>query len=271
MRAQAALAHVPVYGTREVLVVLSALSTCDPGDIRQAVAGCKKLGVRASVVSLAAELHICRTLCDATGGRYGVALNEAHLTDLVMAHAPPNPALAGAPTCLVHMGFPDHKPATGDAAGAALPGWEGDLVCPRCRGRVKELPSECGICKLALVSAAQLARSYHHLFPVGLFDEVAAARGGGDDAVGGDGGRAGVGRSGGGGEAGPAAEEAEEFCFGCFGAFADASAPPPSPARGRPVGLARLRCPRCRRVFCAGCDELVHSALHVCPGCEIAG
>ena len=77
--AAAALAPVPAYGAREVLVILSALATCDPGDIRTTVAEVKRLGIRASVVGLSAEVHICRVLAETTGGRYGMALNETQI------------------------------------------------------------------------------------------------------------------------------------------------------------------------------------------------
>lgn len=48
----------------------------------------------------------------------------------------------------------------------------GGYVCPRCKSKVCELPSDCDICGLTLVSSPHLARSYHHLFPVDNFDEI---------------------------------------------------------------------------------------------------
>ena len=36
-----------------------------------------------------------------------------------------------------------------------------------------ELPSQCHVCGLSLVASQHLARSYHHLFPVNPFGEVA--------------------------------------------------------------------------------------------------
>lgn len=48
----------------------------------------------------------------------------------------------------------------------------GGYTCPRCKARVCELPTECRICGLTLISSPHLARSYHHLFPIVPFDEV---------------------------------------------------------------------------------------------------
>lgn len=67
---------IPAYGHREVLLLYSALGTCDPGDILGTVQKCQVARIRCSVVGLAAELYICRQLCEKTGGGYSVAMNE---------------------------------------------------------------------------------------------------------------------------------------------------------------------------------------------------
>lgn len=43
-------------GSREVLFVVSALSTCDPGNVHTAIAAAKNAKIRVSVVSVAAEM-----------------------------------------------------------------------------------------------------------------------------------------------------------------------------------------------------------------------
>ncbi len=47
------------------------------------------------MVGVSAEVYVCRRMCDETGGAYGVALHEAHLAELLAAHAPPPALLAG--------------------------------------------------------------------------------------------------------------------------------------------------------------------------------
>ena len=78
----------------------------------------------------------------------------------------------------VRMGFPQ-KAAEGPTAvafvGADCTLRDGGFTCPRCKARVLDLPSTCHVCGLTLVSSSQLARSYHHLFPVKPFVEIASA------------------------------------------------------------------------------------------------
>lgn len=70
------LRETPSHGHREILILFSSLSTCDPGDITASLAACQNASVRCSVVGLAAEVFICRQLATKTGGEYAVALNE---------------------------------------------------------------------------------------------------------------------------------------------------------------------------------------------------
>ncbi|KAK4481548.1 hypothetical protein RD792_012449 [Penstemon davidsonii] len=172
---QGLLNQIPTYGHREVLILYSALSSCDPGDIMETIKKCKASKIRCSVIGLSAEIYICKYLCQETGGSYSIALDESHLKELVLEHAPPPPAIAEfAIANLIKMGFPQraaegvvsicscHKEAKVGAG----------YICPRCKARVCELPTECQICGLTLVSSPLLARSYHHLFPITPFDDV---------------------------------------------------------------------------------------------------
>lgn len=170
------LRAVPPHGSREVLLLAATLSTCDPGDLQLAVREARDAKVRVSVVGLAAEVYACAEMARATGGTHGVALDEAHLFDLVLAHAAP-PQQAGGGGGGMLMGFPARAAlAPGSAAfvGEDARVAPGAYVCPRCGARGARLPSACHVCGLTLVSAPHLARSYHHLFPVPPFAEVDA-------------------------------------------------------------------------------------------------
>ncbi|CAI5536567.1 unnamed protein product, partial [Closterium sp. Naga37s-1] len=173
-----AVAHVPAYGHRELLLLFAALASTDPGDILPAIRRARAAHLRCSIIGVGgAEVHICRHIAEQTGGRYSVAMDDAHLRELLMSHAPPPPVQAGSAgsaASLVRMGFPQRAPE----GAAALCACHMHLrlaatyVCPRCRSRVCALPAECPVCALTLVSSPHLARSYHHLFPVPPFSEV---------------------------------------------------------------------------------------------------
>ena len=260
------LAQLPLYGSREVMFVVSALSTCDPGNVHAAIAAAKSAKVRVSVVSVAAEMHVCRRMAEETGGMFGVAQSQLHLEELLMAHAPPPPLNEEATkvrlnmhvvvlyihTCislqqltnrilpflmikasLVQMGFPQKRALD---KGAFFSGRGGEYVCPRCSSRVEELPSQCNVCSLTLVSSPHLARSYHHLFPVPAFTEGVGSNGPVQKAL---------------------------NCFACRRKL-DGGMNPVSDDQTPSV------CGKCRQTFCFPCDAYIHERLHNCPGCENA-
>jgi transcription initiation factor TFIIH subunit 2 len=47
---------------------------------------------------VSAEVFVCKRMCQETGGEYSVALNEGHLQELMLALAPPPPAIANQAT-----------------------------------------------------------------------------------------------------------------------------------------------------------------------------
>lgn len=77
------LSPIPSYGHREALILYSALSTCDPGDIMESIQRCKKAKIRCSIVGLSAEIFICKHICQETGGSYSVALDEVSSANLM--------------------------------------------------------------------------------------------------------------------------------------------------------------------------------------------
>ncbi|KAJ1304569.1 hypothetical protein OPQ81_005711 [Rhizoctonia solani] len=215
-----------------------------------------------SLVALAAEMKICRELCEKTEGTFGVALNEGHFKDLLFEHIPPpahravrggNDALPSSqsakPTSLnpnadlMLMGFPTRLPPTSAptlcVCHPSRMRAEG-FLCPRCSAKLCEVPTDCDVCGLMVVSSPHLARSYHHLFPVTAYtaiNEIAP-----NDTL-------------------PAT------CQGCTTAFRT------DPTHSVPTGvndgishLGRYRCPKCKHDFCDECDVFIHESLHVCPG-----
>ncbi|XP_075237603.1 general transcription factor IIH subunit 2 Ssl1 [Lycorma delicatula] len=232
------LRMLPTHASREVLIIMGSLTTCDPGDITQTIVSLKQCGVRVSVIGLAAEVKICSTLCRETGGYYNVVLDDRHFRDLLFQHVEPPPATTA--TCqeasLIKMGFPHHQ--TNDQRESLLSMCmchldneeesklkTGGYFCPQCRSKYCELPVECKVCGLTLVSAPHLARSYHHLFPVLAFKQV----------------------------------DIENFkdstCYACQKNFSHAD------------NKYVYQCEPCSQFFCLDCDFFIHDTLHTCPGC----
>tara|TARA_X000000368_G_scaffold413065_1_gene400478 strand:+ start:69 stop:1397 length:1329 start_codon:yes stop_codon:yes gene_type:complete len=250
-QAMEGLRDVPPFGAREIIAIISSLSTCDPGNINDSVRKVKKMKARTNVICVAAETRVFKKLTEETKGKFSVSLDQSHLMKLILECAPP-PALLveTAKPALVEMGFPRREPRKfGVGAGEeddrdvlTIGPKNGEYRCPRCEARVDELPSQCGTCQLSLVSSPHLARSYHHLFPVMPFVEVKIddsdeetkkrkkSSDGKDDSL------------------------LLRECYGCC-IVVDAS-----------TGMLS-KCLKCEKEFCFACDVYIHDRLHNCVGC----
>lgn len=263
--ARAALYHTPSHGTREVVIILGALSTSDPGDIHQTINACVRDKLRVTIIGLAAQMHVCAEICKRTNAgdlsSYNVALDEIHYRELLMAITTPpvmrtdtSASAEQQKSALLLMGFPsrytEQIPTLCACHGNLT---QGGYRCSRCSAKVCSLPQTCPSCDLTLILSTHLARSYHHLFPLLNWTEVSWQR---------------------------ARQKASKRCFGCLTAFP----PPPSREKSKEGAAAaaaaaakraegasessRYECPSCERHFCVDCDVFCHEVVHNCPGCQ---
>ncbi|XP_034938014.1 general transcription factor IIH subunit 2 [Chelonus insularis] len=230
------LKNLPSHASREILVIMASLTTCDPGDIYDTIQTLKSESVRCSVIGLSAELHVCKKMATLTGGEHAVVLDDKHYRNQLKIHVDPPPAATRLDAALVKMGFPHHALSSRADISMSLCMCHADstddftklssngYLCPQCLSKHCELPVECKSCGLTLVSAPHLARSYHYLFPVNHFKEM------------------------------PHDNSVKSFCYGCQKSFSD-------------MDKKVYVCEKCTQTFCIDCEIFIHESLHTCPGC----
>lgn len=329
------LGHMPRHGSREVILLVGALSTCDPGDVLvDTLPRLRSANIRVNCIAMSAEMHICRKIAENTGGIMAVSLDGRHFRDLLMNFIPPPPSLkkndednGGLDICeFIPMGFPTRVTSevpilthTVSSTGSGSVTKENKLifgrtayVCPRCKAKVSELPCDCAVCGLKLVLAPHLARSFHHLFPIPSFHELAEGIE--------------LSKTLGTVDSSPllmpilptscysfdspskigftsnslvvndtnentkkdslkevhidasllfSSKDCDRVCFSCLKIIGVHEIIDDKNSSGELVRFnanhgvdsLRFQCPQCENVFCADCDEYLHSALHNCPGC----
>ena len=141
----------------------------------------------------------------------------------------------------VRMAFPSKDadgPSKASFVGNSCSLRAGAYTCPKCLAKSAELPCQCHVCGITLISSPHLARSYHHLFPLPPFIEHRIADVG----------------------------SKEPNCFACSLSFACESSLEEGLADSE--DSCAYQCPSCQHMFCIMCDVFVHEHLHNCPGCE---
>lgn len=263
---RAALYHTPSHGTREVIIILGALLSLDPGDIHATIRSCVRDKLRVSIIGMAGRLRICHEICGKTNGgddsSYAVATDAQALRDLLMATTTPPAVRQTAEerrqqnaASLLMMGFPSRvteaAPTLCACHGTLT---RGGYLCSRCKAKACSLPATCPSCGLTLILSTHLARSYHHLFPLRAWAKVGWER---------------------------ARASGSTQCKACLAAFPPVPrALPPPGERARLAALdrsesSRYECGSCRNHFCVDCDVFCHEVVHNCPGClsdpDVAG
>ena len=76
---------MPSYGRKEILVIFSSLTNCDPGDILETFAKLKQKKIQASVISLSAEIFVLKNLCERAwpGGNFSLAKDKEHFEEIL--------------------------------------------------------------------------------------------------------------------------------------------------------------------------------------------
>lgn len=229
--AEKTLKHMPSHTSREVLFIMGSLTTCDPSPIQDTIDQMKKQNIRCSVIALSAEVHIYKHLTLTTGGSFGVILDETHFADMLNDHiSPPSGLLTE--SSLIKMGFPAHVSSQESGKISMCMSTKqftiGGYYCPQCQAKYSDLPVQCVVCSLTLVSAPHLARSYHHLFPLPAFYETKVS-----DNL----------------------ESIPSKCYSCMQKLA------------MHAQSTAHTCTKCSFSFCLDCNLFIHETLHCCPGC----
>ncbi|KAI9292465.1 TFIIH basal transcription factor complex, subunit SSL1 [Neoconidiobolus thromboides FSU 785] len=247
--AKSSLIHIPSHASREVLSVFGSLTSCDPGNIFTTIKEMKQLNIRCSTIGLSAQVAVFQKLANETMGTYNVVFNENHFKDILFDMTPP-PIVAmenKSETSLILMGFPERiKESDISLCCCHNEIKASGFRCPQCQAKVCEIPTECNVCGLTLISSPHLARSYHHLFPIDNFIEL----------------------------------KEEEFkqsnCSGCFKRFEKKINEKEKENNNNTnnIKLSKLnnehyQCPKCQFEFCIDCDIFIHDNLHNCPGCSM--
>eukprot|EP00922_Rhytidocystis_sp_ex-Travisia-forbesii_P060910 GHVS01090348.1.p1 GENE.GHVS01090348.1~~GHVS01090348.1.p1 ORF type:complete len:428 (+),score=59.66 GHVS01090348.1:105-1388(+) len=143
-RALAILTSLPLYGSREVLIIFGSIRTCDAGNIEEVLPVLKTASVRVSCISMAPELYILKRICKETGGEFCVPCNKEHFQDALRQHTHPLPWTSSVQPSLVRMGFPHVKKSTTASLCIChrVPTYKG-VICPQCGSKVCEVPTRC--------------------------------------------------------------------------------------------------------------------------------
>ena len=171
------LQSITTHGSKEVLLLISSLSSTDPGDVLTTLDTLVSHNIRISSIHLSSELNILRVFSKHTHGATDVVMDQPHFQHLLLNHVLPPPLFGNKQDELLMMGFPIRCQDISYCVCHDDDFKKGGFICPRCLTKRCHVPSTCQICDLNLVSSSHLARSFHFIFPLPIFTGIMATDG----------------------------------------------------------------------------------------------
>lgn len=149
---------------RECLIITASIGTKDCDSYESALVLLKKYNIRVNILSICGEVTVFGKIVALTGGKLIVPLNLGHFEAVLEEFTMPLPALEAA-SVLVRLGFPKKYNSPGLCMCHLT--LQNELYeCPNCRAFSCSLPSQCYICELQLVSAMDIVKTSHFLYPL---------------------------------------------------------------------------------------------------------
>eukprot|EP00056_Hartaetosiga_gracilis_P005265 m.82985 g.82985 ORF g.82985 m.82985 type:complete len:442 (+) comp12107_c0_seq6:82-1407(+) len=270
------LKGIPSHATKEVVMLMSSLSSCDPGNIFDTVDRLAREHVIVNVVALAAAVRVCEDVCQRTKGIHSVALDERHVTELMLEFSTPPLATDNLKSTQLPVGFATYdstNPIT-RRRGKKIVTIVSGYLCPQCGNKVANIPSKCDVCDLILVSSPHLAKTYHHLFPLPAFVEVPLTNKTGEKESGkGNGNNMDMGAD----ESDNKGETRIDAVSGMADGLNNNNNNDKSNLSSVCAGCEDImeedthayQCPKCEGVFCFACDLFCHEEMFNCPQCVV--
>lgn len=154
---------------KEIVVITASLMLKDPDTYTEVFELLRKMGIKVFIISMCGELMIFKDLTRISGGKLYVPIDLDHFDHILDSLTIPTENCS-ATINMIQLGFPLLIKEKGICAchyELHSTGYE----CPVCKTYICTLPISCPICETQLVSAINISKSYHHLYPLQNFIE----------------------------------------------------------------------------------------------------
>jgi len=231
----------PDYSTREIVIMLSSIQTVDSSPLSEMIPNLKAHNIQVSVLTLCAEMYIVKLICDQTSGLHRVALDSKHLekcmnTVLETPEWNPNTNAQLLPVAIVAKQSSISVILCSCHQTALLEYYS----CPKCCSTYCNVPINCIVCDLILVTAHDLYRLKlpYQMIPEFLPEPVEVP----DDD-----------------------EENPVTCDSCDTMIYVMT----RKVQDGDMDNVQHRCPLCNYVYCSTCHMYMTNKVQQCLGCQL--
>ncbi|EUD68835.1 transcription initiation factor TFIIH subunit 2 [Plasmodium inui San Antonio 1] len=167
------LMDIPLYGTKEILIMYGSIRTCDKKNILNILNLIGKNNMHVNCVSIAPEMHILKHICEETNGAYKICMTKNSLMN-EMNNVTETPLwMSGMEPQLIHICFPIKKKISTQIMCSCHNQLNTDTyICNFCNSYTCKIPSKCKVCGMHLISMHDLSHISNNLQGSSLFLEI---------------------------------------------------------------------------------------------------
>ncbi|EJW04086.1 hypothetical protein EDEG_01608 [Edhazardia aedis USNM 41457] len=154
---------------KEMLLIIFSLSINDRNGLETTIENVVKANIKVNIINLCAELKILKTVCDRTGGKFCVPLDDNHYETSLMSFLTPT-SVPNSTISLIQIGFPKVEVSDKNTPFCCVchlkiirPPFE-TYSCVKCSAILCSLPVECPICDTLNASSIGLCKNIHHFY-----------------------------------------------------------------------------------------------------------
>ncbi|SPJ11872.1 TFIIH basal transcription factor subunit, putative [Plasmodium sp. DRC-Itaito] len=167
------LIDMPLYGTKEVLIMYGSIRTCDKKNILNVLELLVKSNIYVNCISIAPEMHILKHICEKSNGFYKICTSKNSLMNEINNNAETPLWMQGMEPQLIHICFPTKKKISTQIMCSCHGKLNTDTyVCNFCNSYTCKIPSKCKVCGIHLISMHDLSHITNNLQGSPLFIEI---------------------------------------------------------------------------------------------------
>ncbi|SBT80680.1 general transcription factor IIH subunit 2, putative [Plasmodium malariae] len=167
------LIDMPMYGTKEIVIMYSSIRTCDKNNILNILELLVKNNIYVNCISIAPEMHILKYICERTKGIYKICTSKNELLNEINSVAETPLWMFGMEPQLIHICFPVKKKISTQIMCSCHNNLNTDTyICNFCNSYTCKIPSKCKVCGIHLISMHDLSHITNNLQESPLFIEM---------------------------------------------------------------------------------------------------
>ncbi|VWU52130.1 general transcription factor IIH subunit 2 [Hepatocystis sp. ex Piliocolobus tephrosceles] len=158
------LSDIPLYGTKEIIILYGSIRTCDKKNILNTLNILLENKINVNCISIAPEMYVLKNICEQAKGNYKICTTKNELLYEINNFAETPLWMYGMEPELIHICFPTKRKITTKIICSCHNKLNTDTyVCTFCNSYTCKIPAKCKVCGIHLISMHDISHIANNL------------------------------------------------------------------------------------------------------------